>query len=106
MAFFCRALGKNKEGATIADQGLGIPMPASGLFIEPWVYNYRGLRDEFSVNAYWAGHYVDCLDSCLQLLTKGGLPPDQIARVAANAGAAFEKLRARLTSNTSLVFSD
>ena len=105
IAFFCRALGKNKEGATIADQGLGISMPAGGLFIEPWIYNY-GLRDEFSINAYWAGHYVECLDSCLQLLTKMAVPPDQIARVAANAGAAFEKLRARLTSNTSLVFSD
>jgi glycosyltransferase involved in cell wall biosynthesis len=105
MAFLCRQLGKNKEGAIIADRGLGIPMPAGGLFIEPLIYSF-GLRDEFAVNAYWAGHYVDCLDSCLQLLTKGAVPPDQIRRVAGNAGAAFEKLRAKFTSNTSFVFSD
>lgn len=110
MAFFCRALGKNREAAAIANEGLGIPMPGGGLFIEPWIYGY-GLRDEFSINAYWAGAYTDSLDSCLQLLTSGKLPQDQVARIAKNAGAAFEKLRQAPTAKAApplaaLVYSD
>ena len=44
-------------------------LPAA-LFGEPWVYE-TGLLDDFAVNAYWIGKYVECLGACLKLLESG-----------------------------------
>ena len=87
---FCRLKGRNEEGCRIALRGLEISLPPDGLFLEPWIYE-TGLLDEYSVNAYWAGHYRKSLDACLQLLAKGG--EVEIARIAANARFSFEKLQ-------------
>jgi glycosyltransferase involved in cell wall biosynthesis len=86
---FCRLKARYEEGYRLAKRGLGVPMPRDGLFVEPWIYE-SGLLDEFAVNAYWAGHYRDALDACLQILACG--KHDNTARIIANARFAFDKL--------------
>lgn len=90
LSFLCRQRGENKFGMEIARCGLDLPMPG-GLFIQPWIYDY-GLRDEFAVNAYWAGHYRESLESSLKLLASDKTPADMVKRLAINSLAALEKL--------------
>jgi glycosyltransferase involved in cell wall biosynthesis len=89
-AKFCRTHSQNQRGYEIARRGLNLPVP-HGLFIEEWIYQY-GLRDEYAVNAYWAGAYKDSLDASLQLLVSGTLPAEMIPRVTANAKHAADRL--------------
>jgi len=90
-AKFCRLQNRFAEGYEIAARGLAISMPADALFAEPWVYE-TGLRDEFSINAYWAGHYRESLDACLKILETGRAAGAELQRITANARFAFEKL--------------
>lgn len=87
----CRAVGRNEEGCEIARRGLDLPEPETGLFIEPWIYRY-GLRDEFAINAYWAGHYEESLAACEALLRDPELPGAERARIERNAEFAYRKL--------------
>ncbi len=89
---FCREKGKNAEGYEYGRRGLAIELPAGGLAVEKWIYDY-GLLDEFSVNAYWAGHYQDSFDACLRLLSEGKMPSGMLERVAKNTQFAAEKVR-------------
>jgi glycosyltransferase involved in cell wall biosynthesis len=100
MAFFCRQGGKNHEGMEIARSGLHLKQP-DGLFIEPWVYDY-GLRDEYAVNAYWAGFYLESLEANLQLLASPKTPAGMVQRLGTNACVSLDKLKPRLN----LVYSD
>jgi len=86
---FCRFKGRNEEGYQIARRGIGKPSPSDALFLETWVYEYA-LLDEYAVNAYWAGHYRQCLDACLHILAGG--KHNDIARISANARFAFDNL--------------
>jgi glycosyltransferase involved in cell wall biosynthesis len=104
MSFLCRQLGRNDMGMEVARNGLNLTTP-DGLFIQPWIYDY-GLRDEYAVNAYWCGHYLECLQACINLLQNPKLPPDAVKRIADNARVSLDKLTPRFVSNTSLVFSD
>lgn len=88
----CRANNKFAEGYEFARRGLAIPLPAGGLFVEPWRYEY-GLLDEFAVHAYWTERYQDCLEACQRLLREGKMPPDMHDRVKKNAEFAAEKIR-------------
>jgi hypothetical protein len=87
----CRIIGRAAEGCELALRGLAIPMPAEGLFVEPWVYEW-GLLDEFGVNAFRAGHFRACVESCLRILARQDLPADERTRVAQNATEALAKL--------------
>jgi ADP-heptose:LPS heptosyltransferase/GR25 family glycosyltransferase involved in LPS biosynthesis/glycosyltransferase involved in cell wall biosynthesis len=90
-ARFCRATGKNHQGYMLAKQGLDIPQPSGGLFVEPWIYEY-GLLDELAVNGYWAGKYQDCTEACERLLRESKMPEGMRERVEMNANFAREKL--------------
>jgi glycosyltransferase involved in cell wall biosynthesis len=87
----CRNAGRFNEGYEIAKNGLALTQPPNGLCIEPWIYDY-GLLDEFAVNAYWAGHYRDCLETCLQLFTRASLPAHYRERIVLNARLALAKI--------------
>ncbi len=87
----CRENKKWTEGYQYAVRGLRIPMPAEGLFVESWIYDY-GLLDELAVNAYWTERYQECLDACRRLLDEGKLPEDQRDRVKKNGEFAAEKI--------------
>jgi GR25 family glycosyltransferase involved in LPS biosynthesis len=83
---YCRLIGRNEEGYQIAARGLALteaPAPA-GLFIELWIYEY-GLLDEYAINAYWSGHYRECLDASLRILSHPNCPESQRQRILANA---------------------
>ena len=73
-------------------------LPAVGLFLQPWVYDY-GLLDEFSINAYWAGAYRKSLDAALKLLAREKLPPSMVKRIAGNARFAADKVLSENASN-------
>ncbi len=88
---FCRNKGRNEEGYQIAKRGLDIPIRSDALFVETWIYE-TGLLDEFAINAYWSGHYRDCLDASLKILATGKLSGANMQRVVANARFASEKL--------------
>ena len=93
----CRENKRFAEGYEIANRGLKITLPADGLFVEPWIYDY-GLLDEFSVNAYWIERYDDCLTACERLLQEGKIPAEMRKRVEDNARFAREKLPAQRAS--------
>lgn len=69
--------------------GVARPIPADGLFVETWVYEY-GLLDELAVSAYWCGHYRESVDACEILLSEGKGPDRD--RYIANANFARRKL--------------
>ena len=87
----CRNAGRNQEGREIAKRGLALTAPADGLFIEPWIYEY-GLLDEYAINAYWSGHYHECLDASLRILSHPNCPEGQRKRFLDNARFAAAKL--------------
>ena len=92
----CRESKRFADGYEYASRGLKIPLPAGGLFVQPWVYDY-GLLDELAVNAYWTERYEDCLEACQRLLREGKIPRDMHDRVRKNADFAAEKIRLRAT---------
>lgn len=87
----CRENNKFAEGFEYARRGLNIPLPADGLFVQPWVYDYA-LLDELAVNAYWIGRHHECLDACQRLLREGKMPADMHDRVKKNAEFAAGKI--------------
>jgi hypothetical protein len=89
---YCREHGLHQIGCLIGRAAIGIARPAEGLFVQPWIYRY-GLLDEFSIVAYWAGHYRESLDACRRLLTEGELPAVEVERVRRNAAFAEERLQ-------------
>ena len=90
-ARYCRSTSKHHQGYMFARQALEIRRPESGLFIEPWIYEY-GLLDELAVNAYWVERYDECLGACERLLLEGKMPEQMRERVEMNARLAREKL--------------
>ena len=88
---FCRQKARYEEGYRIAKRGLAMPLQPDALFVEPVVYQ-TGLLDEFSLNAYWSGHYRDCLDASLKILATPELLTADRRRVLENARFASERL--------------
>jgi len=90
-ARFCRYKGRNAEGYEIARRGLDLPLRTDALFVEPWIYE-TGLLDEYAINAYWSGHYHECLDASLKILATGKPTGTEMKRITANARFAAERL--------------
>ncbi len=91
-ARYCRLNRKFHLGYMIARQGIEIKAPEGALFLEPSVYNY-GMLDEFSVVAYWAGHYSESLEASQKLLKLKDLPEGYPERIERNAQFAREKMQ-------------
>lgn len=87
----CRLQSEFARGYEIARPAIALSPPPNGLFVETWIYDY-GLLDEFAVNAYWAGHYRDCLDAVLKAMKSGKVPATDQQRFIDNARFAFEKI--------------
>ena len=88
---FCRQKRRYEEGYQLAKRGLAVPMPTDALFVEPWIYEL-GLLEEFSLNAYWSGHYWDCLDAGHKMLATTKLSPSDTARILANVRFAIDRV--------------
>jgi glycosyltransferase involved in cell wall biosynthesis len=89
---YCRKMERHALGYLVGKLAVTIAAPASGLFIEPWVYEY-GVWDEFAVAAYWMGRYGDSLDACLKILRDGKIPANERDRIERNADFAIAKLK-------------
>ena len=87
----CRNTGRHQEGFDIAKRGLGLTAPDDGLFVEAWIYDW-GLRDEFAVNASWTGHYHDCLEAFVALVSSPKCPEEHRARYAEGVRFALDRL--------------
>lgn len=98
-ARLCRVRQRYQEGYELARRGMDLKLPADGLFIEGWIYEY-GLLDELAVNAYWVGRYDECLKACRRLLATPSLPADYRGRIEANANFARDKLREQQAAGT------
>lgn len=74
-----------------ARRAKSIPLPDDTLFIDTGIYSWRGL-DEFSIAAYWIGHYEEAADACRTLLAGTALPEEHRSRVIANLNFSLERL--------------
>jgi glycosyltransferase involved in cell wall biosynthesis len=61
------------------------------LFLEKSVHEYK-LYDEFSVCAYWSGHFQDCLNCCKKLLKEKKMPESMKDRVKKNMVYSLNKI--------------
>jgi hypothetical protein len=58
--------------------------PPLALFVVVEVYRWR-FDDEFSIAAYWTGHYLEGMDAAARCLRAGrGIPETEIRRVREN----------------------
>ena len=80
---FCRNRGQFHQGYLIGKLAVSMQRPPTGLFLENWIYLY-GLFDEFSVLAYWSGHYEECREYANRILLEGHIPLEQRERITAN----------------------
>ncbi len=98
---YCRLAGKHHQSYLIGRHAVTLQRPEGGLFVQPWVYEY-GVLDEFSIAAYWAGHYQDSLDACERLLREGLIPDRERSRVQANMDFALKRLAGPAAEQPSL----
>jgi len=88
----CRLREKHQQAYILANYALDQSRPKDGLFLELWIYDY-GLLDEFSIVAYWSGHYRESFNACLKLLKEGKAPVGYRQRILDNAHYSIEKLK-------------
>lgn len=81
---YLRSQNRFEEGYQIARPGLNLQPSSDGLFVNLWIYQY-GLLDEYAVNAYFSGHYEECLAACERILALPAMPADVRQRVETNA---------------------
>jgi len=91
LANYYRRNENYQEGYRTALQGLSIPIPSEYLFVEPKIYEYDLLL-EFSICAYWLGHYVEAKLASQLLLTKQNFPNDLRNCVQNNSDYCTSKL--------------
>jgi glycosyltransferase involved in cell wall biosynthesis len=91
VAKYCRLNGRNHLAYLMSKQGLTKKIKRHFLFTEKWIYDY-GIQDEFSIAAYWAGHYGESYEHCKQLLQNPLLPKEQLQRIQSNLKFAKDKL--------------
>ena len=89
---YCRLRGKHQQAYILANYSVNQVRPKDGLFLEQWIYDY-GLLDEFSIVAYWAGHYRESFNACLKLLKEGKVPVEYRERIRENAQYSIEKIK-------------
>jgi glycosyltransferase involved in cell wall biosynthesis len=89
-------LGQHEKAYGIIKARQQIPRPAQkdSLFNEDWMEEY-GLLFQFSICAFYTGHYQESLDACDKLLSKKSLPPGMRRRTEANRAFPLEKLNNR-----------
>jgi glycosyltransferase involved in cell wall biosynthesis len=80
------------RGYEIGHVAINMRVPSDILFVEKWIYDY-GMLFEFSVCAYWTGHYDESLKACDTLLANPNLPATYREYALRNRGYALEKVR-------------
>lgn len=70
---YCRSKKRFLAGFRYAEAGIFLKLPSEGLSLSPWVYEY-GVLEEYSLNAYYAGHYSACVNACREILNRPNVP--------------------------------
>lgn len=89
----CRLNSRFEEGLAFARRGIDLAPPSKGLFVEKWIYDW-GLLDEYAVTAFLAGRYFECIEACLTILARDGVPANHRQRIIGNARMATDRLKA------------
>ena len=89
--FYCRINSMHNQGYMIGKHAIDIPLPDRSLFTETWVYNY-GLLDEFSIVAFYSGHFLESKLACERLLSEGKIPEYFTERIKSNLQFALDRL--------------
>lgn len=84
--------GEYQKGYELAKVALEIKRPTDTLFLEQWIYDY-GMLFEYSICAYWVGHYEDSLKACDRMLAMKNLPEDFRSYVVQNRAFAEQKIQ-------------
>jgi glycosyltransferase involved in cell wall biosynthesis len=84
-----RLAGRYRTALAFARAGLGQPMPADRLFVQPWVYQW-GLLFEYSIATYWTGDGRASLEACDRLLALPSLPDTYREQTWANRAFAAQ----------------
>lgn len=100
LASLFRERGENHAAHLVTERGLQVELPAQGLFVERWVYEW-GLLFEFSVAAYWVGRPQEALNACDRLLALRALPEAHRRQTIENREFCLQALRAQHASATS-----
>jgi len=90
-ARLCRLRGEHARGFAYAYPARDLTIPADGLFVERWIYDY-GLLDELGVLSFWCGTYRVGAEAGLKALASGAVPAGDVARFAANIRFCFDRL--------------
>lgn len=88
---YCRRKKNFLAGFRYAEAGLNLSLPREGVSLHPWVYTY-GLREEFSINAYYSGRFRICLYACLDILSRSDVPHEVLSRTCALARQALVQM--------------
>jgi tetratricopeptide (TPR) repeat protein len=89
---YCRIKGINQQGYIIGKSAIEIKKPDSSLFSEEWMYDY-GILDEFSIVAYWSGHFIDSKLACEKLLSEKKYPEYYHDRINSNLKFSLDVLK-------------
>jgi glycosyltransferase involved in cell wall biosynthesis len=88
---YCRVNGLNHQGYMIGKTAIDLQFPSGSLFAEKWTYDY-GILDEFSIVAFWSGHYKESKEACERLLNENKIPAHYYDRVKSNLQFAIDRL--------------
>ena len=88
---YCRIHGLNQQGYILGKHATTIEIPNGALFVEKWIYDY-GVLDEFSIVAFWAGHFEESKIACERLLSENKIPGHYVDRVKSNLQFAIDRL--------------
>jgi glycosyltransferase involved in cell wall biosynthesis len=88
---YCRKNQKMGLAYLISKGALEQKAPPDALFSEQWIYDY-GILDEYTIAAYWAGHYAESYKACMQLLKSPLVPVRERNRIQTNAKSALKKI--------------
>lgn len=81
-----------QRGYDISHVAINMAMPNDNLFVEKWIYDY-GMLFEYSICAYWTGHFDESLKACDALLSNPKLPISYRDYTLKNRAYAWEKVR-------------
>lgn len=70
---------------------IDLPQPDDALFVESWVYEW-GLLLEYSICAYWIGHYEEALHASNAILARDNIPQNVRECVEKNLAFIHQKL--------------
>jgi hypothetical protein len=88
---YCRTHDRNRFAYIMSKEGLNKTIKDDFLFTEKWIYDY-GMLDEFSIAAYWSGHYQESYEACQELLQNPLMPKIQLSRIKKNLSFSKDKI--------------